>query len=333
MQKKYQVFISSTFRDLGEERQDAIRNVLDLGHIPAGMELFPASDTEQLNYIKKVIDECDYYVLIMGGRYGSLDANGISYTEREYDYAVSTNKIVLAFVHGDTSQIPVAKSDTAPRLQQGLQEFREKVLDGRLVREWTTRENLEPLVLKALVRAFADYPAIGWIRGDVAAASEAIQQANDLLLENQSLRDEISRIGTSTTPIIDGLANLEDTTFINFSYYKEGEGYQHGHQVDARVQVSWKDIFSAIAPSLKAPGASSTLRAALSRLLVDKSGINSDTEVKRADADIVEAHFIALGLLKSFNHQSEKGIATAALELSDGGRQKLIESLAVRKPV
>jgi hypothetical protein len=56
-QKKYQVFVSSTFRDLVEERQDAIRNILDLKHIPAGMELFPASDTDQLVYIKKVIDE------------------------------------------------------------------------------------------------------------------------------------------------------------------------------------------------------------------------------------------------------------------------------------
>ena len=100
-QKKYQVFVSSTFRDLIEERQDAIRNVLDLKHIPAGMELFPAADINQLDYIKKVIDECDYYLLIMGGRYGSMDAEGVSYTEREYDYAVDTGKAVIAFVHND----------------------------------------------------------------------------------------------------------------------------------------------------------------------------------------------------------------------------------------
>ena len=63
------------------------------------MELFPASDTEQFSYIKKVIDECDYYVLIIGGRYGSVDSEGISFTEKEYEYAIETNKIVLAFVH------------------------------------------------------------------------------------------------------------------------------------------------------------------------------------------------------------------------------------------
>ncbi|MGO7550591.1 DUF4062 domain-containing protein, partial [Rhizobium leguminosarum] len=71
------MFVSSTFRDLFDERQDTIRNILDLNHIPAGMELFPAADVEQLDYIKKVIDDCDYYLLIVGGRYGSLDADGV----------------------------------------------------------------------------------------------------------------------------------------------------------------------------------------------------------------------------------------------------------------
>ena len=53
MEKKYQIFVSSTFRDLGEERQDTIKSILDLGHIPAGIEGFPAIDMEQLKYIKR----------------------------------------------------------------------------------------------------------------------------------------------------------------------------------------------------------------------------------------------------------------------------------------
>jgi hypothetical protein len=71
MQKKYQVFISSTYTDLVQERQIILRSILDLGHIPSGMELFSAADEEQVAYIKKIIDECDYYVLVIGGRYGS----------------------------------------------------------------------------------------------------------------------------------------------------------------------------------------------------------------------------------------------------------------------
>jgi hypothetical protein len=102
MNKKYQVFISSTFTDLAQERQSAMRAVLDLGHIPSGMEIFTAADVEQFKYITKVIDECDYYVLIIGARYGSVDAAGVSFTEKEYDYAVGQKKTVLAFIHGDS---------------------------------------------------------------------------------------------------------------------------------------------------------------------------------------------------------------------------------------
>jgi len=90
MDKRYQVFISSTFVDLIDERQAVLKSILEMDHMPAGMELFPATDDTAWNLIKDVIDASDYYVLIVGGRYGSLDEEGLGYTEKEYKYAVST---------------------------------------------------------------------------------------------------------------------------------------------------------------------------------------------------------------------------------------------------
>lgn len=177
MPVKYQVFVSSTFSDLISERQDTIKSILDLGHIPAGMELFPATDVGQMDYIRKVIDECDYYVLIIGGRYGSTNGTGISFTEIEYDYAAATGKTVLAFVHGDANLIPLGKSDVAPDLVKRLNKFREKVMRGRLVKQWTTRENLEPLVLKALVHAFHHHPGVGWIRANAASGANPVSSS------------------------------------------------------------------------------------------------------------------------------------------------------------
>lgn len=88
MDKRYQVFVSSTFRDLQEERQEIIQALLELDCIPSGMELFPAANEDQWTLIKKVIDDCDYYIVIIGGRYGSIGAAGLSYTEMEYRYAL-----------------------------------------------------------------------------------------------------------------------------------------------------------------------------------------------------------------------------------------------------
>jgi hypothetical protein len=187
MNKKYQVFISSTFTDLIQERQDTIRSVLDLGHIPSGMEAFPAADVEQFDYIKKVVDECDYYVLIIGARYGSTDEAGVSFTEKEYDYAVEQKKTVLAFIHNDTGSIPVAKVDIDPSVSQKLKTFRQKVSTGRLVKFWTSRDQLNSRVIIALSKAFGDSPGIGWVRGDSAATEDLLLQINALRNQNDTL--------------------------------------------------------------------------------------------------------------------------------------------------
>jgi len=124
MEIRHQVFVSSTFKDLQEERQAVMQALLELDCIPSGMELFPASNETACELIKRVIDGCDYYVVIVGGRYGSRDAEGVSYTEREFDHAVAQGIPVLGFVHEDPSEIkagknfrrrPVLRSSLAPR--------------------------------------------------------------------------------------------------------------------------------------------------------------------------------------------------------------------------
>ncbi len=102
MDKKLQVFVSSTYTDLIEERQAAVQAILDAGHIPAGMELFKAGKS-QMKTIQKWIDDSDVYMLILGGRYGSIEEeSSLSYTELEYRYALSKNMPVFAIVLNDS---------------------------------------------------------------------------------------------------------------------------------------------------------------------------------------------------------------------------------------
>ncbi len=81
MEKRYQVFVSSTYADLKQERRNVTQVLMEMDCIPAGMELFAAADEEQWEFIKRIIDDCDYYLLIIGGRYGSTTPDGMSYTE------------------------------------------------------------------------------------------------------------------------------------------------------------------------------------------------------------------------------------------------------------
>ncbi|HYE08591.1 MAG TPA: DUF4062 domain-containing protein, partial [Patescibacteria group bacterium] len=102
MNKKLQVFISSTYTDLQEERQSAVEAILNAGHIPAGMELFKAGNETQLDTIKRWIDQSDVYLLILGGRYGSIEQKSEkSYIHLEYEYAISKDIPIFALVLKD----------------------------------------------------------------------------------------------------------------------------------------------------------------------------------------------------------------------------------------
>src|ERR1043166_5779579 len=105
MERRHQVFVCSTYEDLIIERQQVIHALLELDCIPAGMEMFPAADEDSWSLIKEVIDDSDYYVVILAGRYGSTTEEHIGFTEREYDYAASVGKPILAFLHEDPSKI------------------------------------------------------------------------------------------------------------------------------------------------------------------------------------------------------------------------------------
>jgi hypothetical protein len=76
MDKRYQVFVSSTYEDLIEERLEVMKALLELDCIPCGMEYFPAANEDAWTFIKKLIDVCDYYVVIVGGKYGSKEFGG-----------------------------------------------------------------------------------------------------------------------------------------------------------------------------------------------------------------------------------------------------------------
>ena len=244
--EKYQVFISSTFKDLVEERQDTLKSVLDMGHIPSGMEIFPAADVEQFEYIKKIIDECDYYVLIVAARYGSLDAAGISYTEKEYHYAVSQKKTVLAFIHNDVGNI--AEQD---RRRRRVAEEARGFQTGSS--NEPTRSTLEfkrgtaSQVIVSLHKAITEYPAVGWMKASAAASEDLLAQINQLLLENDELRSRA--IAPFDCP--ETLAEPESTFRIQYRYeewngaaWKESQG---------TLSVDWKTLLVLLAPQFSTP--------------------------------------------------------------------------------
>src|SRR5258707_984469 len=140
-QKKYQVFVSSTFEDLRPERQEIMHALLELDCIPSGMELFPAASEDQWTLIRGVIDDCDYYVVVIGGRYGSIGPDGVSYTEMEYRHAIAKEKPVIAFLHKDPGQLPAKLTEQTEDGRKKLAEFRQ-LAQKKMCKFWSTAQEL-----------------------------------------------------------------------------------------------------------------------------------------------------------------------------------------------
>ena len=192
--KRYSIFISSTFEDLKAEHQAVQDAVISAGDFPVQMESFPAADEDQFDFIKALIDKCDYYVLIVAGRYGAITDDGMSYTEKEYRYAVSKGIPVLVMLHGNRGSIPANKSEDSAEGKMRLAAFVATVEKSRLRKTWTTSDGLKLAVREALEHAKATKPAVGWVRGDAIASMEALEELNEVRKENAKFRDAIGSL-------------------------------------------------------------------------------------------------------------------------------------------
>lgn len=211
MQKKYQVFVSSTYDDLKDERKEVTQALLESNCIPTGMELFPASSKKQWEVIKRVIDDCDYYLLILAGRYGSLgiddDGNKTGYTEMEFNYAYKIGKPIIAFINKDINTIPLNKSETTQIGRKRLEKFQKKASNGRMVRFWTNKDNLKSAVLVSIPAFIEDTPTNGWIKAGETGDSKGMTH------EEVSAYDNYTGKWKSTTE--EGFVDV-----INLRYYE-----------------------------------------------------------------------------------------------------------------
>lgn len=170
MEKKYQIFISSTYKDLIEARSKVRDAILSMMHFPVGMEMFNAADEEQWEIIQETIDSSDYYVLILGQRYGSVIESGsdagISYTEKEFRYAREKKIPVLVFIIDDDVAIKPEFIEKDPESIKKLADFKTEAKKGRTVQWWTNIDELAREVSESLHQQMDRKKRPGWIRGD-----------------------------------------------------------------------------------------------------------------------------------------------------------------------
>ncbi len=330
MDTRYQVFVSSTFTDLIDERREVIQTLMQMDCIPAGMELFPAADEEQWAFIRKVIDDCDYYVLIVGGRYGSTTAEGISFTEMEFDYAVSKNVHVIAFLHGQPDLIPVGKSDIEPAARKKLEEFREKVSTGRLVKFWSSTAELPGLVALSLSKAIKAYPRLGWVRGGSASNPELLEQLNELRQRNDDLQGKLAKAFAARPPATQPDLASADTKFhLKGRYYKK---YNREHYDTAwEGDVTWNDIIGMLGPELFQPMNEEAANLALGMSIAVRLELDGHTvKIERETFNTMKLQLMALGFVKIESLRTTQGGSAVFWSLTSLGRDVMLRMRTIK---
>lgn len=270
MDKRYQIFISSTFRDLVEERQAVLKAVLELDHMPAGMELFPACDDTAWQLIKDVIDSSDYYVLIVGGKYGSLDEDGIGYTEKEYDYAVLKKKPVIPLLCSNPDNLVRGKTETDEVSWKKLGSFREKVEGKHTCVYWNSVDELKSKVIIGLTAAAKRHPAVGWIRADQVPSDATLAEVLVLRRRISDLEAEISAERIAPPAGSEDLEQGDDEFVFKVVFIASPSGHRHDPDnkvFTAEFSISWNDIFAGVAPILINEVSDEEFRKSLDRYL------------------------------------------------------------------
>jgi hypothetical protein len=322
LDKRYQVFVSSTFQDLQEERQEVMQALLELDCIPAGMELFPAANLDQWTLIKKVIDDCDYYIVISAGRYGSLGSDGIGYTEMEYRYAVEQSKPIMGFLYRDLGKILSDKSEQSEERRAKLDAFRE-LIQQKMVRFWESPSDLGSQVSRSLVKLIRTEPAIGWVRATFATTEETTRELLTLRKRIEELERELQRARVTAPEGTEGLAQGEESFDIQLEFRAFDPADYQTSKWTWEVTETWDDIFASIAPLMINEASDHQIRASLNEFVEESARIDllSDERVRGRTLsgfsiddttfNTIKVQLRALGLIASSNKpRSVKNTAT-----------------------
>lgn len=329
MNKKYQVFISSTFIDLIDERNAAVEAILKAGHIPAGMELFKAGRS-QLETINNWIDESDIYLLILGKRYGSIDdESNISYTQLEYEYALSKENFPVFSI--------ILKDEYV----------NQKLINGKNKNELYEENNIDKYdnfldLVKTQIVSFAgsiaevklaihenipdiekSYILDGWVKASIGSNEIIIKELNDLKKASENATVTADEIKYDLEEEINKTIRI-----FGKRTERMGSGYSISNRTtNESAELSYKNIFCRLAPHLLEHPNDASIKSKIEDIVVSISSISNSGSFLINDEPFqkIKIHLSKIGLTSTKYSKTTKGGMSLFWNITKLGRDKMIE--------
>jgi hypothetical protein len=327
---KYHIFIGSTLDDLKNERREASRIVMELGHIPVSAEYLDSGKRDWEQLLAKTIEECDYFIALVAHKYATTGGN-TSPLEEEYVIARKKNIPVISVIINEKVRWKASKREKEEELIKKLEEFKDKLRDGPY-ETWLNSGDLCQKLQSLLILQMNLAPQSGWVRADQKVAPSVANELSRLSMENEQLkRQVIIDDGEIVAKLREEMKNALKLLALNkvtLSFY-----YTNGVNWENSRQFRYLRLFKLLVPELTLSKTTADVSRFLGTVLnpnLDKT-VRKDYPTPSNTIKKIMTDFYLLKLVKCVNQNEESGgdeiweITEYGKELFSAYRMKQLE--------
>ena len=270
---RYQIFISTSGRDMQPERMVLSQTLVGMGFFAWGLEhRTPLTTT----LARRQIDECDYVILLLGSQYGEQSISGVSYLSLEYEYALSQAKPIIVFMHEQPENREIDLQETHPQLKDKFLAFRKKLLhEAEHIFYFKTPRELELAVRLNIPLMVEQHMGQGWVPA---------HQAQQLQDEIRLLKSKISQLEQRLTEPSTQLNEVAPQDIFAFEY--QIQAFQDGNfkELKRQRQMTWSQLLSVLAKRFETAMPEENFAACLNEYLNQAGLEDARQELPRAHA-------------------------------------------------
>jgi hypothetical protein len=277
LDKRYQVFISTSGSEMQPERMILAQTLVGMGFFSWGLEQRTPLSTA---FARRQVDDCDYVVILLGSQYGEQSVSGVGYMHLEYIYAVTKQKPMIVFMHEDPLSRDISLQDSKPELREKFQEFR-KLLQQEVDQVFTYRSmrDLEMAVRFNMPQMLERYPVQGWVRPQNTQALH--DEIDSLKAKLEQLETEAGKREVDPFLSLPKVAMHED-----FSFEYRMHAYQDGNFKELKIQkkMTWAQLLGILGATFIHPTPEEYFSKRMNEYLNDTGLNDARREMPRAHA-------------------------------------------------
>lgn len=270
---RYQIFISTSGRDMQPERMVLSQTLVGMGFFAWGLEhRTPLTTT----LARRQIDECDYVILLLGSQYGEQSISGVSYLSLEYEYALSQAKPIIVFMHEQPENREIDLQEIHPQLKDKFLAFRKKLLhEAEHIFYFKTPRELELVIRLNIPLMVEQHMGQGWVPA---------YQAHQLEDEIKLLKSKISQLEQRLIEPSTQLKEVAPQDIFAFEY--QIQAFQDGNfkELKRQRQMTWSQLLSVLAKRFETAMPEENFAACLNEYLNQAGLEDARQELPRAHA-------------------------------------------------